>query len=184
MANVEGNKKLSYKRFIPMLILMGIGLFLIVTGRATLDVFKYGINVFDFNFRTEIIYFIGFVVGGFHYLFITKDKQESRNVIINTSIGFIDSIGSALGYSFIIDKGMNVASGLLKEIFGIKQFFFNSDEVDYYSLGFVVLAVIVIGTVRLYQMAHEAVFEITHPFKDANTSNQTNGKKNNKRSKK
>lgn len=169
----EEFKKLSYKRFIPMLLIMLLGLFFIVTGKASTEVFKYSINIFDCSYRSEVIYFIGGVIGLFHYWHITKDKQESVNIIINTSIGFIDSIGSAIGYAFIIDKGMNLGEGLLKEVFKIKQYFYNPDDVDYYSIGFVIASVIFIGAFRLYRMAQESVFEITHSFKDATPASST-----------
>jgi hypothetical protein len=174
MAVLETNKKLSYKRFIPMVVLMATGGFFIVTGKADADIFKYGIDVFDYQFRSEIIYFITIVVGFFHYYNITRDEQESKNIFINTSFGFIDSIGSAVGYGLIIDKGMNVASGLLKEIYGLQQFFNDAASVDYFSIGSVVIAVIVIGTVKIYQMGKESVFEITHSFKDVNTTTENN----------
>lgn len=164
------NKKLSYKRFIPMLLIMLAGSLFFATGKTSSDIFRYCLVIFDCSFRSEIIYFAGSVIGFFHYWNITKDKQESVNVIINTSIGFIDSIGSAIGYAFIIDKGMNLGDGLLKEIFNIQQYFFKSEEVDYYSIGFVIGSVIFIGTFRLYKMAREAVFEIIHPFEYATPS--------------
>ncbi|MBS1652815.1 MAG: hypothetical protein JSU07_12475 [Bacteroidetes bacterium] len=169
---VNQNKKLSWKRFIPMLLIMVLGIVWILSGKLNLEFLKNCICFIDNWYTQLIIYFLGLVIGFFHFIHITKDKQESRNIVVNTSIGYIDSFGSAIGYSIIATQGLKMAVGLLNEILKVKLFFHEAADVDYLTFGFVVITFMFIGFYKLYKMAVEAVFEIRHPFKDAVASNE------------
>lgn len=70
------------------------------------------------SLRNELVWLLAIAVGLFHFINITKDKQESFNLLLKTSSGLLDSIGSATGYGLVLNSSMNIASGLLKQLFG------------------------------------------------------------------
>jgi len=146
-----------------MIVVMAIGCVLYFTRNFYLKLLNATIVVLDGDNRENIIYLIGFIIGILHYFFVTREQKENKNLFVSTSMIWVNSIASAFGYSFILNRGVNLTVGLSKDYFRIEPFFVHPEKVDHLTLLIISLIATYTGGFYLFRMAKQCVVEIAHP---------------------
>jgi hypothetical protein len=183
--NKKSNKKLLVRRFIITSILITIGLILLLDKTLSALVSSSILSLLDNEIRSSAIYIFALIVGALYYFFVGKNKPENRFLFFSTSMGLVDSIASAIGYSFIINKGINFALGVYKDYFHIDKFFVHPEQVDHITLFIVSIVAISIGGLRLFKMLEQFIFEFAYetvtPISDEEKNKEgKNGEKSGK----
>jgi flagellar biosynthesis protein FlhB len=160
-------KQLSKKRFIPLLIFFVIGIILIPFKDSTPKIIHACTELLETKYRGSIINFSGILIGFSHFYYVGRHNEKLSTGFMRILLGLFTSIGTALGYAFMMNKGLDFAIGVLNEFFGIKPFFVCQDKIDYFSLSLVTIFIVFIAAYLLWKMAEESLSEIAQPSTDA-----------------
>ena len=107
-------------------------------------------KVILYEYRVELIWFINILIGLSHYYYVGKRKKESKYVIIQTSLPFIDSLLSVLTYGTIINSCFFLANEIVNgEIIGL--------NLDWLSLFVAVFIILYWCLKRLFDMGKQTL---------------------------
>lgn len=151
--------QLPRKRFIPMLVLILIGLVTLIFFREYIKPsMRNVLHVVDNGLRKDLIYLIGAIIGVVHYYYQSKN-EEGKYEAVRFFSGLFTSIATAVGYAVLINSAMNIASGTMKEYFFEIPYFVKIESIDYLTIALVSLFIVFIGGYLLYKMVLEILFD-------------------------
>lgn len=125
------------------------GLFIISKGYIRWDFLKPYVNeIILYEYRVQIVWFINILIGLSHYYYVGLKKKESKYVIIQTSLPFIDSLLSVLSYGTIINSCFFLANEVVNgQVIGL--------DIDWLSLFIAVFIILFWCLKRLFDMGKQ-----------------------------
>jgi len=164
-SQVVSSKKLSRKRFIPLFCMLAIGVIGVCWKDSTIYSIKCAIQLLQHPFRQGIIYSIGLVIGISHFYYVGLDKGHHLG-FMGFSTGVFSSIANAVGFSFMMNKGLSFSIGVIGDSLKIKPYFVDGTDIDYITLSLVSFLVVFLSGYMLWKLAEEFLYEIKHPSSD------------------
>jgi hypothetical protein len=153
-------KKLTRKRFIPVIILISIGIILIFFKDSTKNTVCAVITVLQTSYRASIINLLGASIGVLHFYYIGRLNDKITSDVIRLVSGLFSSIATAIGYAYMMNSGLNFAIGIVDDLFLSNPFFIHPDQIDYVAISLVTLFIIGISGYLLWKLAEDFLFEI------------------------
>jgi len=137
------------RKLLPLIIIVVGGLLFICSGNLKWDFFKPYINkVILYEFRLQIVWFIIGVIGTSHYYYVGRKKKESKYIIIQTSMPFMDSVLSVLTYGTIINSCFFLSNEVVNgELIGV--------DLDWLSIFVAVFIILFWSIKRLFDMSKQ-----------------------------
>lgn len=137
------------RKLLPLIIIVVGGLLFICSGNLKWNFIKQYINmVILYEFRLQIVWFIIGVIGTSHYYYVGRKKKESKYMIIQTSMPFMDSVLSVLTYGTIINSCFFLSNEVVNgELIGV--------DLDWLSIFVAVFIILFWSIKRLFDMGKQ-----------------------------
>lgn len=175
--DIKKKKLLGFLPFGIIFVICGVAICL---GYDWSSIFKVTVPMLDSPIRYRLITLIGIFVGIIHYNFYGRKLNEYKVGWANILLSFFKSLVSSYGYAYVVNKALNVGSGVLKERFLHEKFFNDPSKVDFVSFGLVALLIVFIGCWEIWKMINEAFFKAQHtikvPLADEQKNKEESGK--------
>lgn len=151
-------KKLSWKKFLPLIIIIIIGIIGIVSGYAQREnIFDLLLSIFGYEYRTELIWFISIIIGIFHF-YHTAKKKISKYAWINTSYPFLNSMFTISGIAIIFNSCMSISKGIVEEFIEKCSFFVHPENLDFVSLIGAIVVLYCFCFINVWNLIKETIF--------------------------
>lgn len=155
-------KKLSWRRFIPMMIICAVAIVGICFKDSTKTTVCIVANVIQTSYRSSIINALGIIIGISHFYYVGR-HNEKDSIHIRLFTGLFTSIATAIGYAYIMNSGLNFAVGIVNDVFLSKPFFVDNTHVDYVPMALITIFIIIVSGYLLWKLAEESIYEIVNP---------------------
>jgi hypothetical protein len=163
--------KFSPKKFIPMGCIVALGIFLAFSESASEAIYNSAIKILDFKAINKIIWVLAIPLGFFHFWLVTRKGRVSQNVLISTSVPFIDSLSSGIGLGTIISSSIELLRGIINQYVNGIVYFVNIDKIDVVSVFLTVIVLLVWSCITGWKLFKEAYFIQSHEHQNTDTQN-------------
>ena len=138
------------KKLLPIAIIVIGGLFIICKGFIKWDLLKPYLNkIILYEYRVHIVWFFNILIGLSYYCYVGSKRKESKFIIIQTSLPFLDSLLSVLSYGAIINSCFFLANEVVNgNLIGL--------NFDWLSLFIAVFIILFWSLKRLFDMGKQS----------------------------
>jgi hypothetical protein len=151
-----GAFKHIFKRYIPMAIIAVVGIFWIIWENPTKHGFYQTLKmIIDNDYRGEIVYFLSFVIGGFHWYYSAKAKKQSLHIIVKTGSPLFDSLSTVGTLGTGVNSALVMFRGAAGEICNEEKFFATPGIIDPLYFGIVIIVLLVICYIMFERLIKE-----------------------------